>query len=600
MASVEASLVLSPHRVALLELYSHFSSPATTLPLAGWLAFTEAFDIAPGYLSVDRVEEAFEEAGRASGSGSPSSAVARGPSNGRTVHLSFSEFCDALCLLGKAIADKQWKVEFAAEKAARYRYKLKDATKSRVEPGPEERLEGLLGALDLHDARSWRRRAGLPPSPAAERVRPQQAHAQSQQQQQQQQRVGSGASGRSASAIDADFEEQLRSLRRALAVDPESPTGSSDGATGGGSEGWMEGMQSNAFSTTSYRSQRDAPSVPPTHGAGRTSRRSGAAAKRPSPPGASGSASAGGPYASHRPAGYSSASSGAHQPTPPSAPGGSSPRPGASTIGGRSPRRLRVAADQNPARGGGAGAAGGLAPTPPTTPRDRQPQAQGGRPASGSGGSGGASRSASGGGGGASGVWAAASVYISPRPSETSGQTPPKRHKESARTASSGGVAGSGGGGSTAGTPSPEPRASPPEMGREAAVGGGVSGGGGGGAGAQTVARTRLRESTNTRTTPTQAGHVAASGCPRDSAASPPTTQCRYYALSSRGGAAQPLTDTDFVTSLLTGGAVGGGRKPRAVSSAGGTRPAREVTAAYGKPRPASARTVMRSGVQAW
>ena len=154
--SASAALVLAQYRTHLLELYSHFCGASSSLPLAGFCAFAESFDLSPGYLSADKVEEAFDESARGRNS-SPAAAGA----------LSFNEFQDALCLLAAAVADKQWKIEYSAEKSARYRYKLKDAEKSRVEPGPEERLEGLLVALELNDARKYRKRAGMPPPPQA-------------------------------------------------------------------------------------------------------------------------------------------------------------------------------------------------------------------------------------------------------------------------------------------------------------------------------------------------------------------------------------------------------------------------------------------------
>ena len=137
--SASAALVLAQYRTNLLELYSHFCGAASSLPLAGLAAFAESFDLSPGYLSADKVEEALEEA-----------AGSRASSPGTAGALSFSQFQDVLCLLAQAVADKQWKVEYSAEKLARYQYKRKDAEKSRAEPALDEQIEHLFVALELH------------------------------------------------------------------------------------------------------------------------------------------------------------------------------------------------------------------------------------------------------------------------------------------------------------------------------------------------------------------------------------------------------------------------------------------------------------------
>ena len=84
--------------------------------------------------------------------------------------------------------------------------------------------------------------------------------------------------------------------------------------------------------------------------------------------------------------------------------------------------------------------------------------------------------------------------------------------------------------------------------------------------------RERLRESTNTRSASQQQQqqlqHGAGGGgvgCQPGS--SPPGGQVQYYALSQRGGAAQPLSDMDFVHALLGdrssgGGGVSSGQQP--------------------------------------
>ena len=140
----------------------------------------------------------------------------------------------------------------------------------------------------------------------------------------------------------------------------------------------------------------------------------------------------------------------------------------------------------------------------------------------------------------------------------------------------------------------------------------------------------RLRESTNTQ--PARGGSAGGggAGCREPNSSPPASTQ--YYALNQRGGPAQPLSDLDFVHSLLSGsvpgvGAGGGGPRKRNSSSAGGHRgsqTAREngssreghagsggahtardhaMKEAYSKPRTASAyarSSTQRSSVQAW
>ena len=127
--------------------------------------------------------------------------------------------------------------------------------------------------------------------------------------------------------------------------------------------------------------------------------------------------------------------------------------------------------------------------------------------------------------------------------------------------------------------------------------------------------RVRLRESTNTRgigvasaTASSGTAHVgAALGCQTHGA--PPASRAEYYQLSSRGGAAQPLTDMDFVQQLLgagpaAGAAVGSARK-RSPNSAGGQRSASVAAAGaaanLSKSRPTSySRTGPQRSVQAW
>ena len=213
----------------------------------------------------------------------------------------------------------------------------------------------------------------------------------------------------------------------------------------------------------------------------------------------------------------------------------------------------------------------GITPSPPTTPRAPERRPQPAPPAASPAHSPqtGSSAGASYGGGGRGPAWEpAGNVFISPRPSETNG----------GGGGSGGGGHGGGGNGVT--------RSS--KENRSGSAGRHSSGGAADGDGPASALSgspyssskggvSRLRESTNTRgnhSAGTQQSH-------------------QYYALSSRGGAAQPLSDMDFVHALM-GGASGtaGGRK-RAVTSAGGVR-ARSAGSAY-------ARTASgRSGIQAW
>lgn len=165
-SNAQCSLLLVSYRALLLELFSHFCGSATSkmLSLSGWLAFADAFDVCPGYLSAERLEEVYEDALKGGGR-RPTGGAASGKLPASTM-LSFDAFLEALCLLSKAVSDKQWKVEYSAEKAARYRYTYKDAEKGRVAPGADEMLEGVLLALGLDEPSAMRERAGMPAAPA--------------------------------------------------------------------------------------------------------------------------------------------------------------------------------------------------------------------------------------------------------------------------------------------------------------------------------------------------------------------------------------------------------------------------------------------------
>ena len=305
---------LEAHRRELLELFTCFCGTCSTLTLAGWLAFADAFDICPGYLSVDRLEEVHEAAAGHTGKGQSQRSASRPHGNG----LTFSGYQEALCLLAAAMEEKRWKVEYGAEKAARYRYKLKDAEKGRVKPGSDEQIEGLLIALDVHDITRMRKRAGIPQGPM-----PSSGHADS------------------LFNIDAPCIEQNSSL-----------TDSSHLAGG------VVDMASSV--------RRTASGVPPAVGAGRNSRRNtGKRAQTPTTPssygrtaGIHGNSGGSTPLSSPRPPASTPNSGQSHGSRPNSSPATSSDssrRPG---------RKMRIAADQSFAQ-----LASGRTPEPPTTPR---------------------------------------------------------------------------------------------------------------------------------------------------------------------------------------------------------------------------------------
>ena len=100
--SLSAGLVLAEYRTHLLSLFTHFCGTSASLSLSAWLSFADTFDVCPGYLATDKLEEVFDEvAKRRTGSPKPGNA------------LSFAEFQDALCHLAKAVSDKQWRVSGA-------------------------------------------------------------------------------------------------------------------------------------------------------------------------------------------------------------------------------------------------------------------------------------------------------------------------------------------------------------------------------------------------------------------------------------------------------------------------------------------------------
>ena len=142
-------VVLGEYRSEIDEIYTHFAgSSSSALQIEGFLAFGAAFDLAPGYLSIECLEDVFEKAVTAAAA---SERVSSAHCTGRArVGMAPADFDEALCLLALAVSEKQWKVEYSAEKLARYQYKRKDAEKSRAEPALDEQIEHLFVALELH------------------------------------------------------------------------------------------------------------------------------------------------------------------------------------------------------------------------------------------------------------------------------------------------------------------------------------------------------------------------------------------------------------------------------------------------------------------
>ena len=62
MSSVAAPMTLAENRPHLLALFTHFCGAAAGMSLTGWLSLNDAFDISPCYLSIERCEEAFDDA----------------------------------------------------------------------------------------------------------------------------------------------------------------------------------------------------------------------------------------------------------------------------------------------------------------------------------------------------------------------------------------------------------------------------------------------------------------------------------------------------------------------------------------------------------
>ena len=155
MRHAVAAPVLTEVRAALNELHTHFCISSSSLSLDGFLAFAAAFDLCPGYLSTDCLEGIFDKALAPT---RPSSAHTSGRIRSG---LTRDDFDEALCLIALAISEKQWRVEYAAEKRARYQYQYKDAEKSRAEVRVDEQVEHLVFALELDRPTAYRKRAGI-------------------------------------------------------------------------------------------------------------------------------------------------------------------------------------------------------------------------------------------------------------------------------------------------------------------------------------------------------------------------------------------------------------------------------------------------------
>jgi len=95
------SPVLASYAAALRWIFAHYSGGAATpLPRAGWVSFCEALGLA-GYLSLERLEEVFEEAMEGDQVG-----------RRRGTCISFDEFFAALELSAAAVTEKVWAVCF--------------------------------------------------------------------------------------------------------------------------------------------------------------------------------------------------------------------------------------------------------------------------------------------------------------------------------------------------------------------------------------------------------------------------------------------------------------------------------------------------------
>ncbi|KAL1498539.1 hypothetical protein AB1Y20_013860 [Prymnesium parvum] len=345
--------ILDDYKPELDEIYTHYAgSPSAALPRDRFLAFGAAFDIAPGYLSVDVLEDVYEKALAAASS---SHAHTTGRSH---AGMAPADFDEALCLLSLAIGEKQWRVEYAADKRARYQYTQRDAEKTRAPPAVEEQLEHLLLALELHEPALYRKRAGISAAsplargerksgrktPPASPISPSSLDARLRSMDFRLDAESEPPSPRIAlpSALDAARLRELLTLERAQAADAAL-----EAAFAGGLQEARGGRTGEKQRWRAPPACAPPPSVPPACGAGRASR--AAAAAHPSPTAAV-----------------------APPPRPPSG-GGLAPAPPAgrpkgarSSSAARSPRRVRVAAAK-----GAAPPAGALhhVPTPPSSPR---------------------------------------------------------------------------------------------------------------------------------------------------------------------------------------------------------------------------------------
>lgn len=353
--------VLSEFRSALDELFAHFCRSHPTLSREGFLAFAAAFDLSPGYLSADCLEEVFEKA--LTPGHEPSSAHTVGRSR---IGMAPTDFDESMCLLALAISEKQWKVEYAAEKRARYQYQYKDAEKSRAEQNVDVQVEHLIFALELDRPVTYRQRAGIKSaidSPATSRSKSK-----------------SALMPLSPSDLDARLRSMDFSSCAAGSIGASLAMGCTMASNGVSepacdvAEQQLRELTKSAESACGRLSRAGVPprvgerrqQVPPCCGSGRNSRQTGGMA---SIYGGGGSATgaARSPRAPARAGATAGSSSGAGPmvPAPPPTSGRPSGRPNVSGSG-RSPRRLRVADSANIAINL---TQGSKMPTPPSSPR---------------------------------------------------------------------------------------------------------------------------------------------------------------------------------------------------------------------------------------
>ena len=144
MAAPAASCSASSYAESARRVFDCFAESRQRLTPSGWLALCDATGLA-GYLPETRLREIFDTAIKGCGPGSNAAQRSR-------AGLSRAGFGQALALSSIAVCDKQWEVEYASEKRARFHYRRKDAEKSRIEEPPEESLRQMLDAMGFADS----------------------------------------------------------------------------------------------------------------------------------------------------------------------------------------------------------------------------------------------------------------------------------------------------------------------------------------------------------------------------------------------------------------------------------------------------------------